>query len=152
MNPHRFNNNILIPLLDEFEKSKNSDEDLLEYYILNLPVVIEVNTESRSIRDFEVRFYTPTEPSHSFIYHFFEKTIKPNMYKSSETDDSQLISFCRTNNLVFKEIDSRELIKNEILFKLFKKSWIGQHILSLTHYKRKLIEDLIKDEIALEDW
>ena len=152
MNTHRFNNNILIPLLNEFEKSKTSDENLLEYYILNLPVVIEVNTESRSIRDFEVRFYTPTDASHSFIYHFFEKTINSNMYKSSETDDSQLISFCKANNLVFAEIHPNELIKNEILFNLFKKSWIGQHILSLTHYKQKLIENLIEDEIVLEDW
>lgn len=152
MNTHRFNNNILIPLLDEFEKSKTIDENLLEYYILNLPVVIEVITESRSIRDFEVRFYTPTDASHSFIYHFFEKTINSNMYKSSETDNSQLISFCKANNLVFGEIHPNELIKNEILFNLFKKSWIGQHILSLTHYKQKLIEDLIEDEIVLEDW
>lgn len=74
------------------------------------------------------------------------------MYKSSETDDSQLISFCKANNLVFAEIHPNELIKNEILFNLFKKSWIGQHILSLTHYKQKLIEDLIEDEIVLEDW
>ena len=125
MNTQRFNNNILIPLLDEFEKSKTSDENLLEYYILNLPVVIEVNTESRSTRDFEAILYSPTCESHSFG---------------------------KANDLVFTEIDPRELINNKNLFKLFKNSWIGQHIVSLSHYKQKLIESLKEDEINLEDY
>ena len=152
MNTQRFNNNILIPLLDEFEKSKTSDENLLEYYILNLPVVIEVNTESRSTRDFEAILYSPTCESHSFIYHFFQKTINYNIYKSLKLSDSQLISFCKANDLVFTEIDPRELINNKNLFKLFKNSWIGQHIVSLSHYKQKLIESLKEDEINLEDY
>ena len=123
MNTQRFNSNILIPLLDKFEKSKTSDENLLEYYILNLPVAIEVNTaESRSTRDFEVRLYLPTGGSHSFIYNFFEKTINYNIYKSLKPSNSQLVSFCKANNLVFTKIDPRELIKNKNLFKLFKNS------------------------------
>ena len=152
MNTQRFNSNILIPLLDKFEKSKTSDENLLEYYILNLPVVIEVNTESRSTRDFKVSLYLPTEGSHSFIYNFFKKTINYNIYKSLKPSNSQLVSFCKANNLVFTKIDPRELIKNKNLFKLFKNSWVGQHILSLTHYKQKLIESLKEDEINLEDY
>ena len=152
MNTQRFNSNILIPLLYKFEKSKTSDENWLEYYILNLPVAIEVNTKSRSTRDFEVRLCLPTGGSHSFIYNFFAKTINFNIYKSLKPSNSQLVSFCKANNLVFTEIDPRELIKNKNLFKLFKKSWIGQHILSLTHYKQKLIESLKEDEINLEDY
>ena len=152
MNIQRFNSNILIPLLDKFEKSKTSDENCLEYYVLNLPVVIEVNTKSRSTRDFEVRLYLPTAGSHTFIYNFFEKTINFNIYKSLEPSNSQLVSFCKANNLVFTKIDPRELIKNKNLFKLFKNSWVGQHILSLSHYKQKLIESLKEDEINLEDY
>ena len=151
MNTQRFNSNILIPLLYKFEKSKTSDENWLEYYILNLPVAIEVNTKSRSTRDFEVRLCLPTGGSHSFIYNFFAKTINFNIYKSLKPSNSQLVSFCKANNLVFTEIDPRELIKNKNLFKLFKNSWIGQHILSLTHYKQKLIDSLKEDEIVLED-
>ena len=152
MNTQRFNSNILIPLLDKFEKYKTSDENLLEYYILNLPVAIEVDTKSRSTRDFELRLYLPTKESHSFIYDFFEKTINYNIYKSLKPSNSQLVSFCKANNLVFTKIDPRELIKNKNLFKLFKNSWVGQHILSLSHYKQKLIESLKEDEINLEDY
>ena len=106
MNARRFNNNILIPLLDNFEKSKTSDKNLLEYYILTLPLVIEINTESRSTRDFAVYFYLPTSVFHSFIYHFFEKTINENIGKSIEFSNNQLVSFCKANGLysiVFKK-------------------------------------------------
>ena len=151
MNARRFNNNILIPLLDNFEKSKTSDKNLLEYYILTLPLVIEINTESRSTRDFAVYFYLPTSVFHSFIYHFFEKTINENIDKSIEFSNNQLVSFCKANGLVFRKIYPQELIENKELFDLFKKSSIGQNILSLTHYKQKLIEDLEEEDIVLED-
>ena len=151
MNARRFNNNILIPLLDNFEKSKTSDKNLLEYYILTLPLVIEINTESRSTRDFAVYFYLPTSVFHSFIYHFFEKTINENIDKSIEFSNNQLVSFCKANGLVFRKIYPQELIEKKELFDLFKKSSIGQNILSLTHYKQKLIENLEEEDIVLED-
>ena len=151
MNTQRFNNNILIPLLDNFEESKTSDKNLLEYYILTFPVVIEINTESRSTRDFRIGFYLPTSEFHRFIYHFFEKTINSNIYKSLELYNNQLVSFCKANGLVFRKIYPQELIENKDLFNLFKNSWIGQKILSLSHYKQKLIDDLKEDEITLED-
>ena len=53
--------------------------------------------------------------------------------------------------LVFRKIYPQELIEKKELFDLFKKSSIGQNILSLTHYKQKLIENLEEEDIVLED-
>ena len=72
-------------------------------------------------------------------------------YTSYRTIDIPLISFCKDNHLIEQPIEPEELIKNKELLDLFKKSWVGQKILSLTHYKQKLIEDLKEDEIVLED-
>ena len=148
MNTLRFNSNILIPLLDKFEESKSDEEDLFEYYILNFPVKIEI---SPSPRDSSLRlgFYEPTGKLQSFIYYFFDNTINYTSYRT--IDNNPLISFCKDNHLIEQPIGPEDIIENEELFDLFKKSWVGQKILSLTHYKQKLIEDLKKEDIVLED-
>ena len=148
MNTLRFNSNILIPLLDKFEESKSDEEDLFEYYILNFPVKIEI---SPSPRDSSLRlgFYEPTGKLQSFIYYFFDNTINYTSYRT--IDNNPLISFCEDNHLIEKVIGPEDLIKNKELLDLFKKSWVGQHTLSLTHYKQKLIEDLKEEDIVLED-
>ena len=147
MSTQRFNNNILIPLLDKFEESKSKDEDLFEYYILNLPVKIIVRSASRNT-PFYLRFLHTQGNLENFIYFFSNNTID---YTSYRTIDIPLISFCKDNHLIEQPIEPEELIKNKELLDLFKKSWVGQKILSLTHYKQKLIEDLKEDEIVLED-
>ena len=148
MSTQRFNNNILIPLLNKFEESKSGEEDLFEYYILNFPVKIEI---SPSPRDSSLRlgFYEPTGKLQSFIYYFFDNTINYTSYRT--IDNNPLISFCEDNHLIEKVIGPEDLIKNKELLDLFKKSWVGQHTLSLTHYKQKLIEDLKEEDIVLED-
>ena len=148
MNTLRFNSNILIPLLDKFEESKSDEEDLFEYYILNFPVKIEI---SPSPRDSSLRlgFYEPTGKLQSFIYYFFDNTINYTSYRT--IDNNPLISFCEDNHLIEKVIGPEDLIKNKELLDLFKKSWVGQHTLSLTHYKQKLIEDLKEEDIVLGD-
>lgn len=148
MNTLRFNSNILIPLLDKFEESKSDEEDLFEYYILNFPVKIEIS-HSPSDSSLELGFYEPTGKLQSFIYYFFDNTIDYTVYSTS--DNNPLISFCENNHLIEKVIGAEDLIENKELLDLFKKSWVGQKILSLTHYKQKLIESLTDEEIILED-
>ena len=148
MSTQRFNNNILIPLLDKFEESKSDEEDLFEYYILNFPVKIIVNSDSNNT-PLSLGFTHVKDNLKSFIYYFFNSTIDYTSYRT--IDNNPLISFCKDNNLIGKPIEPEELIKNKELLDLFKKSWVGQKILSLTHYKQKLIEDLKEDEIVLED-
>ena len=148
MSTQRFNNNILIPLLDKFEESKSDEEDLFEYYILNFPVKIIVNSDSNNT-PLSLGFTHVKDNLKSFIYYFFNSTIDYTSYRT--IDNNPLISFCKDNNLIGKPIEPEELIKNKELLDLFKKSWVGQKILSLTHYKQKLIESLIEDEIVLED-
>jgi hypothetical protein len=148
MSTQRFNNNILIPLLDKFEEAKSKDEDLFEYYILNLPVKIIVSSTSRNT-SFDLGFAHVQDNLESFIYYFFDNTINYTSYRT--IDNNPLISFCEDNHLIEKVIGPEDLIKNKELLDLFKKSWVGQRILSLTHYKQKLIEDLKEDEITLED-
>ncbi|MCY7066086.1 NACHT domain-containing protein [Streptococcus oralis] len=148
MSTQRFNNNILIPLLDKFEEAKSKDEDLFEYYILNLPVKIIVSSTSRNT-SFDLGFAHVQDNLESFIYYFFDNTINYTSYRT--IDNNPLISFCEDNHLIEKVIGPEDLIKNKELLDLFKKSWVGQRILSLTHYKQKLIEDLKEDEIILED-
>ena len=148
MSTQRFNNNIFIPLLDKFEEAKPKDEDLFEYYILNFLMNIIVSSASRNI-SFSVRFLHGQDNLKSFIYYFFDSSIDYTSYRT--IDNNPLISFCKDNNLIGKPIEPEELIKNKELLDLFKKSWVGQKILSLTHYKQKLIEDLKEDEIVLED-
>ena len=148
MSTQRFNNNILIPLLDKFEEAKSKDEDLFEYYILNLPVKIIVSSTSRNT-SFDLGFAHVQDNLERFIYYFFDNTINYTSYRT--IDNNPLISFCEDNHLIEKVIGPEDLIKNKELLDLFKKSWVGQRILSLTHYKQKLIEDLKEDEIILED-
>ena len=149
MSTQRFNNNILIPLLDKFEEAKPKDEDLFKYYILNLPVKIDISPSPSNSSSLSVGFYNPTGILQHFIYYFFKNTF---YYPSYHTiDNNPLISFCEDNHLIEKVIGPEDLIENKELFDSFKKSWIGQHILSLTHYKQKLIESLKDDEIILED-
>ena len=148
MSTQRFNNNILIPLLNKFEESKSKDEDLFEYYILNLSVRIEIISASNDL-PLGLKFYLPSDNSHYFIYYFFRNTIDYPYYH--RIDDNPLISFCEDNHLIGKIIGAEDLIENKDLFDTFKKSWIGQEILSLTHYKQKLIEDLKEEDIVLED-
>ena len=148
MNTLRFNSNILIPLLDKFEESKSDEEDLFEYYILNFPVKIEISP-SPSDSSLGLGFIHTQDNFQSFIYYFFENTINYTSYHT--IDNNSLISFCKDNHLIEQPIGPEDIIENEELFDLFKKSWVGQKILSLTHYKQKLIEDLKEDEIVLED-
>ena len=148
MNTLRFNSNILIPLLDKFEESKSDEEDLFEYYILNFPIKIEISP-GPSDSSLGLGFYEPTGKLQSFIYYFFDNTIDYTVYSTS--DNKPLISFCEDNHLIEKVIGPEDLIKNKELLDLFKNSWVGQHTLSLTHYKQKLIEDLKEEDIVLED-
>ena len=148
MNTQRFNNNILIPLLNKFEESKSGEEDLFEYYILNFPVKIEISP-SPSDSSLGLGFIHTQDNFQSFIYYFFDNTINYTSYRT--IDNNPLISFCKDNHLIEQPIGPEDIIENEELFDLFKKSWVGQKILSLTHYKQKLIEDLKKEDIVLED-
>ena len=148
MSTQRFNNNILIPLLTKFEEAKSKDEDLFEYYILNFPVKIIVNSDSNNT-PLSLGFIRVKDNLQSFIYYFFDNTINYTSYRT--IDNNPLISFCKDNHLIEQPIGPEDIIENKELFDLFKKSWIGQKILSLTHYKQKLIEDLKEDEIVLED-
>lgn len=148
MATQRFNNNILIPLLNKFEEAKPKDEDLFEYYILNFLMNIIVSSATKSI-SFSVRFLHGQDNLKSFIYYFFDSTIDYTSYRT--IDNNPLISFCKDNNLIGKPIEPEELIKNKELLDLFKKTWIGQKILSLTHYKQKLTEDLKEEDVILED-
>ena len=148
MNTLRFNSNILIPLLDKFEESKSDEEDLFEYYILNFPVKIEISLDSGT-PSLRLVVYEPHDKLQRFIYYFFKNTIDYTYYRT--IDDSPLISFCEDNYLVGEIIKPKHLIKNKELFDLFRESWVGQHTLSLTHYKQKLIEDLKEEDIVLGD-
>ena len=148
MSTQRFNNNILIPLLDKFEESKSDEEDLFEYYILNFPIKIEISLDSGT-PSLRLVVYEPHNKLHRFLYYFFKNTIDYTYYRT--IDDSPLISFCEDNYLVGEIIEPKHLIKNKELFDLFRESWVGQHTLSLTHYKQKLIEDLKEEDIVLED-
>ena len=148
MTIQRFNNNILIPLLDKFEEAKSKDEDLFEYYTLNLPVRIEIVPSSNDL-PLAIKFYFPSDNSHYFIYYCFRNSIVYRYYHV--IDDNPLKSFCEDNHLIGKIIGPEDLIENKDLFDSFKKSWIGQEILSLTHDKQKLIEDLEEEDIVLED-
>ena len=148
MSTQRFNNNILIPLLNKFEESKSGEEDLFEYYILNFPVKIEISP-SPSDSSLGLGFIHTQDNFQSFIYYFFDNTINYTSYRT--IDNNPLISFCKDNHLIEQPIGPEDIIENEELFDLFKKSWVGQKILSLTHYKQKLIEDLKKEDIVLED-
>ena len=149
MSTHRFNNNILIPLLDKFEESKSDEEDLFEYYILNFPVKIIANSDSNN-KSFSLGFVHPKDNLKNFINYFFDNSIYYTSYRTI-IDDNLLISFCKDNYLIGKTIEPEDLIENKELLGLFKKSWVGQKILSLTNYKQKLRESLIEDEIVLED-
>ena len=144
----RFNNNILIPLLNKFEESKSGEEDLFEYYILNFPVKIEISLDSGT-PSLRLVVYEPHDKLQRFIYYFFKNTIDYTSYRT--IDDSPLISFCEDNYLVGEIIEPKHLIKNKELLDLFRESWVGRHTLSLTHYKQKLIEDLKEEDIVLED-
>ena len=148
MSTQRFNNNILIPLLNKFEESKSGEEDLFEYYILNFPVKIEISLDSGT-PSLRLVVYEPHDKLQRFVYYFFKNTIDYTYYRT--IDDSPLISFCEENYLVGEIIEPKHLIKNKELFDLFRESWVGQHTLSLTHYKQKLIEDLKEEDIVLED-
>ena len=148
MNTQRFNNNILIPLLTRFEESKSKDEDLFEYYILNLPVKIDISPDL-SNSSFVLGFFGPTDKLQLFIYYFFTNTFYYPAYHT--IDSNPLISFCEDNHLIGQVIGPEDLIEDKELLDLFKKSWVGQKILSLTHYKQKLIEDLEEEDIVLED-
>ena len=148
MSTQRFNNNILIPLLNKFEESKSGEEDLFEYYILSFPVKIEISLDSGT-PSLRLVVYEPHDKLQRFIYYFFKNTIDYTYYRT--IDDSPLISFCEDNYLVGEIIEPKHLIKNKELFDLFRESWVGQHTLSLTHYKQKLIEDLKEEDIVLED-
>ena len=148
MSTQRFNNNILIPLLNKFEESKSGEEDLFEYYILNFPIKIEISLDSGT-PSLRLVVYEPHDKLQRFIYYFFKNTIDYTYYRT--IDDSPLISFCEDNYLVGEIIEPKHLIKNKELFDLFRESWVGQHTLSLTHYKQKLIEDLKEEDIVLED-
>ena len=146
MSTQRFNNNILIPLLNEFEEAKPSDEDLLEYYIRKFPIIFKIRKSS-----YRIALYPQTDNHHNFIYYFFIKSFNFNTLDSDGYSDEQLISFCQDINFVSKPISPTELIRHKQLFNYFRESRFGQVILSLTHYKQKLIESLIEDEIVLED-
>ena len=148
MSTQRFNNNILSPLLNKIEESKSGEKDLFEYYILNFPVKIEISLDSGT-PSLRLVVYEPHDKLQRFVYYFFKNTIDYTYYRT--IDDSPLISFCEENYLVGEIIEPKHLIKNKELFDLFRESWVGQHTLSLTHYKQKLIEDLKEEDIVLED-
>ena len=90
MSTQRFNNNILIPLLDKFEESKSDEEDLFEYYILNFPVKIIVNSDSNNT-PLSLGFIHAQDNLQSFIYYFFDNTINYTSYRTIDNNPPNII-------------------------------------------------------------
>ena len=149
INQQRFNKIVLLPLIDEFESKLTNTTDKLHYYILNFPVNITVDSDTRSMRDFRIRLSLPTVPKIRFIYNFYRETVDYSKYKSAS--DEELIAYCKSKSMLYQDIEANQIVGNKDLFQALNKSWVGKRIQGFSEYKNVLEQNIKDDDINLEE-
>ena len=149
INQQRFNKIVLLPLIDEFESKLTNTTDKLHYYILNFPVNITVDSDTRSMRDFRINLSLPTVPKIRFIYNFYRETVDYSKYKSAS--DEELIAYCKSKSMLYQDIEANQIVGNKDLFQALNKSWVGKRIQGFSEYKNVLEQNIKDDDINLEE-
>lgn len=149
INQQRFNKIVLLPLIDEFERKLVNNTDKFHYYILNFPVKIIVESDTRSVRDFSIKLSLPTVPITRFIYNFYSETVDYSKYKSASNE--VLIAYCKSKSMLYQDIEANQIVGNKDLFQALNKSWVGKHIQGFSEYKNVLEQNIKDDDINLEE-
>lgn len=144
MNTSRFEDNILLPLLYEYEQTRG-DQDEYDFYFMNLfkTILFSYTIDNGSIisiglgaavKDSKLIFldrFTKYYYSDIKSNRELEKTLLIHLLKSKIGNSSNENNLIKSNQL---NVDSIELKKDEYAYDLMRKTWIGIHARNLSSF------------------
>lgn len=154
----RFEKNLLLPLLSDYEDSIPADEDKYWFYFNDLVHIIRFDRDEIG----ELRLWLRTKSTEdmnnsliAFIYDFTDKYI----IRSQETREryqaysEKLLKYLIENkNYVLKHtINVISIINDENVRKLIRKTWLGEYVQCMVNLKQHLTQKLEENENALDN-
>lgn len=154
MAEQRFEQNILLPIIDEFEsQSEYSDKYDFYFYQLSPKITYSYLDDYEDIcyDDQEIHLLltrSPMENVINFLYDITKFYIKQYYFqkKWSESKDNELLTLLenKIGYIIDYELSLTEYSNDEEIYSLVKQTWLGKWIDAMAHLK-ELIEDKCKN-------
>lgn len=140
MTPQRFENNILLPLIEEIEKSV--DNELYDHYLRK--IVSSVGFSFFSAKEtLELGVATVRDSLESFLFHF-------SFYYRDRSDaaeqrmaqiEQQLMEYLQDGDTTeLRDADIKEILSSPQLYQLVKDSWIGERLKTLCSLRKDILQ------------
>ena len=143
----RFEKNILLPLLYEFEKDNNYPRKKYDYYFKNQSFTIKFNDDIFPDEDMpELKLWLVRSFSANSILTFLSNFQKFNPSRSSSSlklkqkaaDELLAYLIASRNYVLDQKIDNITILEDKKMYNIFKKTWIGESISNIAKMKEIL--------------
>ncbi len=154
----RFEKNILLPILSDYEDSITSDEDKYWFYFKELVHNIRFDCDEND----ELRLWLRRESTEdfdnsiiAFIHVFTEKYIirNPEKRERNQSYSEKLFTYLTENKnyILNNSLDIINIINDTNVREIIRKTWIGELVQCMTDLKQHLTRKLEENEDALDN-
>ncbi len=154
----RFEKNILLPILSDYEDSIPSDEDKYWFYFKELVHNIRFDCDEND----ELRLWLRRESTEdfdnsiiAFIHVFTEKYIirNPEKRERNQAYSEKLFTYLTENEnyILNNSVDIINVINDANVREIIRKTWIGELVQCMTDLKQHLTRKLEENEDALDN-
>ena len=154
----RFEKNILLPILSDYEDSVPSDEDKYWFYFKELVHNIRFDCdENDELRLWLRREYTEDFDNSiiEFIHVFAKKYIirNPEKRERNQAYSEKLFEYLTENEnyILNNSVDIINIINDANVREIIRKTWIGELVQCMTDLKQHLTRKLEENEDALDN-
>lgn len=146
----RYERNILLPLLNEFEQNIGSME-LYDLYFHKLVRDISYYTEP-SMGDRLVLAYGIGD-SMLFFCRRYLQYYDNDMYNRREAEavaEKELLEYLTRNNCLYDTISQEDILADQTMYSLLRKTWIGHEVTNLSTFKETILKKQEKAAVDLD--
>ena len=154
----RFEKNILLPILSDYEDSIPSDEDKYWFYFKELVHNIRFDCDEND----ELRLWLRRESTEdfdnsiiAFIHVFTEKYIirNPEKRERNQAYSEKLFTYLTENEnyILNNSVDIINVINDANVREIIRKTWIGELVQCMTDLKQHLTRKIEENEDALDN-
>ena len=140
MTPQRFENNILLPLIEEIEKSV--DNELYDHYLRK--IVSSIGFSFFSAKEtLELGVVTVRDSLESFLFHFsFYYRDRSDIAEQRKAQiEQQLMEYLQDSDTTeLRDADIKEILSSPQLYQLVKDSWIGERLKTLCSLRKDILQ------------
>lgn len=143
MSEERFEQNVLLPILEEYEKEKPIVENKYDAYFKDLVHAVRIEKKSDS-NDYTLWRSTPADNGMiDFILVFsrYYMDIGPDKTEEEDSVVERLFELGKTDRRgeKFRRIDGNEIVENKELYSMIKQTWIGRQVYVLSRMSEHLM-------------